>query len=70
MLKSNGLEWIDMKTITLDAGTDTVTRSHNDVNQSVLGSVLVFQKLKVTVSSLETNVVGGLLVSGRANKKP
>lgn len=70
MLKSNGLEWIDMKTITLDAGTDTVTRDHNDVNQSVLGSVLVFQKLKVTVSSLETNVVGGLLVSGRANKKP
>ena len=51
-VSNDGMEWIDMTTITLEAGTDTVTRSYNDVNQSVLGSVLMFQKLKVTVPSL------------------
>ena len=45
-VSNDGVEWIDMKTITLDAGTDTVTRSYNDVNQSVLGSALMFQKIE------------------------
>ena len=61
-VSNDGVEWIDMKTITLDAGTDTVTRSYNDVNQSVLGSVLMFQKMKVSVPSLGSNIVAQLII--------
>jgi hypothetical protein len=64
-VSNDGVEWINMKTITLEAGADTVNRSYNDVNQSVLGSVLMFQKLRVTVPSLGSNVVTQLLISGR-----
>ncbi len=64
-VSNDGEQWIDLKTITLDAGTDTVTRSYNDLNQSVLGSVLMFQKMKVNVPSLGGNVVAQLVISGR-----
>ncbi len=58
-------QWINMKTIELDAGTDTVTRSYNDLNQSVFGSVLMFQKMKVTVPSLGNSTIAQLIMSGR-----
>ena len=64
-VSNDGVEWIDLKTITLEAGTDTVTRSYNDVNQSVLGSLLMFQKMKVTVPSLGSSTIGQLIISGR-----
>ena len=57
-VSNDGVGWIDLKMITLDAGTDTVTRGYNDVNQSVLGSVLVFQKNKSERANLRYHIVG------------
>jgi hypothetical protein len=64
-VSNDGVEWIDINTITLEAGADTLNRSYNDVNQSVLGSPLMFQKLRVSVPSLGTDVRAHLVFSGR-----
>jgi hypothetical protein len=54
-----------MKKTTLDAGNDNVTRSYNDVNQSVQGSILMFQQIRVMVPSLGNDVSAHLIFSGR-----
>lgn len=64
-VSNDGVEWIDTKTVKLDAGTDTMNRSYNDVNHSVLRSVLMFHKLRVSVPSLGSSTIGQLIISGR-----